>query len=188
MTSVSLNRMVNYTPDRLTTGQETIDRLQVTAVNGSAASQSLRLTFFTARKTETITQVRQWTGSQQAVATPTLIRFGIYSEAANGDISLIGSTANDTTLLAAANTSYTKALSVATPVVAGLRYAFGILVVSGSTMPSYYTTTVTAVSSTELAAAPRRTAAVAAQADLPASVVAGSLAVSGLVIYSVILP
>ncbi len=174
-------------PNALTVGQETFSRLLITTASSAPASQSLRLTFFTARKSEVASQVRQWSGTTAAGATPTLARIGLYSVAANGDIALIASTPNDTTLYAAASTAYTKAFSVPVAVNAGVRYAVGLLVVSAAAMPSYYSTS-TVLSGVEMSAAPRVSAAVAAQADLPASVVAASLAASASPFYSVILP
>jgi hypothetical protein len=172
---------------RLATGQETFDRSLVNNASNGGASQSLRLTYFTAHKTQTITQVRVLTGGTPAAATPTLVRFGIYSVAANGDIALIASTANDTTLLASGGTAYTKALQASVGLVAGTRYAFGILVVTGAATPTFPCWT-TGLAGTELDRTPRIASVVAAQADLPASVVNASLAASTLVIYSVMLP
>jgi hypothetical protein len=187
MTGASLNRNVSASQHALTTGQETFDRTLVNNVAGSGATQSLRLTYFTARKTETITQVRVITGTTAAAATPTLVRFGIYSVAANGDIALIASTPNDTTLLAAVTTAYTKALSVSVGLVAGTRYAFGILVVSAVAMPSY-PCLFTNLLNTEFGQAPRVCALVGSQTDLPASVVNASITAAALAIYSVVLP
>jgi len=178
---------IDPTVSLLTVGQETVPRFSVAAATGSMVSQSLRLTFFTARTSETVTQVRQWTGTTAAGATPSLCRLGLYSVAANGDIALVASTPNDTTLFAAANTAYTKSFSASYALATGLRYALGILVVSAAAMPSFYSAAA-ALSATELATAPRLAAAVAAQADLPASVVAASLGLSALAFYSVVLP
>jgi hypothetical protein len=187
MTAVSLNRNPYYDANALTTGQETYSRLLVNNASNGPTSQSLRLTYFTARKTETATQVRVVTGGTAAAATPTLVRFGIYSVAVNGDVALIASTANDTTLLAAAATAYTKALQASVPLAAGTRYAFAILVVSAAAKPTL-PCLVTGLAGTESALSPRLAASVAGQADLPASVVNASLAASTLAIYSVVLP
>jgi hypothetical protein len=179
---------VDSTATSLATGQETMDRLNVVASNGAFASQSLRLTYFTARKTESLSQIRVWTGGTAAGATPTLIRFGLYSVATNGDITLVASTPNDTTLLATINTAYTKAFSAAYTVATGLRYAVGILVVSAAAMPSFMTASIFTNFAAELAQAPRRTATISAQADLPASVASGSLSNSSPAIYLALLP
>jgi hypothetical protein len=171
----------------LTAGQETFSRLLINNVAGGGVSGVLRLTYFTARKTETITQVRVVSGSTAAGATPTVVRFGLYSVAANGDIALIASTANDTALLATINTAYTKALSASVDLVAGTRYAFGILVVSAATMPTFLCLATT-IGGSELNVAPRISALIAGQADLPASVANASLSAAALAFYAVVLP
>lgn len=176
----------------LTTGESTYPRSLINLGNLAFASQALRLTFFTAQKSEAITQVRVLSGTTAAGATPTLVRMGIYDVAANGDISLNVATANDTSLLATLSTAYTKAFSSTWNKVAGQRYAFALLVVSGATMPTMvgYSpggSLSTAINS-EYGMAPRMSANVAAQADLPNSVVAGSLAVASHMMYAAFIP
>src|SRR5258706_9878896 len=80
----------------------------------AAASGEMVLAGFVAKKTQQITQVRVWTTGTAAAATPTICRMGIYSRSvATGDITLLASHANDTTLFAATNTVYTKTLTSA---------------------------------------------------------------------------
>lgn len=175
-------------PNAVAAGEESIPRLVVIASTGALVSQQLHLTYFTAKKTETEASVKVRTGATAAAATPTLCRMGLYSVAANGDIALIASTPNDTTLFAAANTAYTKAYSVAAQRVAGTRYARGILVVSAAAMPTFFSSAISTPFGNELATAPRLAAQVTGQADLPASVAAGSLVNGSMAIYSVGLP
>lgn len=157
----------------VTSGEETFPRMMASFTTGTLGNQLLRLSFFTARETETITSIRVDTTGTAAGATPTLIRFGIYSvDSSSGDITLVASTPNDTTLLAATNTRYTKALSASFNKVAGTRYAVGGLVVTAAAAP---TVSMCAVPVPEAGEAPRVTASVSGQADLPASVAAGSL-------------
>lgn len=172
----------------LTTGQATIARDLVQSAAVGSTAGTLRLTYFTARRSETVTQVRVWSGSTAAAATPTLVRIGLYSVAANGDVTLVASTASDTALFAATHTSYTKAFSASYDLVKGQRYAVGILVVTGAAAPTYHGATVFPGSGAEATAAPRLAASVGSQTDLPASVVSGSLSNSGNRIYSVLLP
>lgn len=172
-------------PDLLTVGQETIGRL----LAGGAISMStgsLRLAYFTARKSETITQLKVATGGTAAGATPTLIRMGLYSVDASGNLTLVASTPNDTTLLANTTTTYPKALSASYAVVRGLRYAFGLLVVTGATAPSVLASLV--LNATIASASPRRVGNVAGQSDLPASISAGSVASTVNVIYGELVP
>src|SRR5215207_4562461 len=94
----------------LTTGEETIPRMFAFQSNVTRVSGVLGLTFFSARKTESISQIRMTCGNV-AAASITLCRIGIYSVAGNGDITLVASTPNDTALFAATFTRYTKSLS-----------------------------------------------------------------------------
>lgn len=150
-------------------GREILPRWLIDSSSGlSMTSQVLRLTFFTATASETIGSLSVMTGTTAAGATPTLVRMGLYTVADNGDISLAASTANDTALLAAQSTVYTKAVSVNYAVTAGLRYAFGLLVVTAAAAPTVMgkATQNSAMS----ALAPRLGSGISGQADLPASV------------------
>lgn len=171
--------------DALTTGQSTIRRRDaITAA--TMTSQQLRLTYFTAVKSETIASIRMVTGSTAAGATPTLVRAGIYTVAGNGDLTLVASTANDTTLLAAPNTSYTKALSSSYAVTAGTRYAVGLLVVTAAaapTVPAWGGT----LNATELVG-PRFAASLSGQSNLPSTPTDASLSASGSPLYAVLVP
>lgn len=158
----------------LTSGEGTLPRDLVVA-GVTMSNQSLRLAYFTAQKTETINNARVATANTAAGATPTLIRIGLYTVAANGDITLVASTANDTTLLATQNTSYTKALSAPYLKVAGRRYAAGLLVVTGATAPTVVGAN-TAINGTEAGLSPKLGGLVSSQSDLPASVAAASVA------------
>ena len=153
--------------------------------NASMASGSLRLTYFTAKKTEAITQVKIVSGTA-AGATPTLVRAGIWTVGPNGVdlLSLVASTANDTSLLSNGSTLYTKALQVTFNKVKGVRYAFGLLVVTGASLPTICSTS--AISSLFSIDNPAVIGTVAGQTDLPAS----STAVAGATFgpYAVLVP
>lgn len=174
-------------PDLLTTGEGCFPRDKVVANTVPTGNQSLRLSYFTARKSETITQVRILSGGTAAGATPTLVRVGLYTVAANGDITLVASTANDTTLLASGSTSYTKALQASYAKVAGQRYAVGILVVTGATAPTVCGGP-NFINATESGLAPKLGGLVGSQADLPSSVVAASVSDGAQRPYVVMLP
>lgn len=173
------------TRNLISTGEETIDR-NFTAGASALTSGSLRLCYFTARKTETSTQGKVTTASTAAGATPTLCRFGVYSVATNGDLTLLSACANDTTLFAAASTAYTRSWTASFAKVAGVTYAFGVLVVTGAAQPTFpgliYASAVTPTT------APKRTAQLSGQTDLPASIVAGTLGGSAIAVYGEILP
>jgi len=172
-------------PDALDVGESTLPR---TSAEGSypVVSGQMRFTYFIARKTETVNQIRLATGSTAAAATPTVCRVGLYSVAADGALTLVASTANDTTLFAAVNTAYTRSVTTPYQKVAGQRYALGIIVVTAATAPSFAGTGFT--SGAELAVSPRKAAALSGQNDLPASVAAASLALSGSMHYVVVAP
>lgn len=185
--TVAAGNHTHTDPNLLEIGESTVPRHTAnTASAVSTTSGNLRLTYFTATKTETTTQIRVGTGTTAAGATPTLCRLGLYTVAGSGDITLVASTANDTTLFANINTAYTKAWQVAYPKVAGVRYAIGLLVVSGAATPTLNGCALS--SAAEGAIAPRLTGNVGSQTDLPASVAAGSISTTVVCLYAVLLP
>lgn len=178
--------VVPVDPNALASGESTIRRHDATLQSITMTSQLLRLSYFTALKTETVSSIRVLTGSTGAAATPSLVRLGLYTVAANGDIALVASTPSDTSLLASTTTAYTKALSVAYAKVAGQRYAVGALVVTAATAPTLVGLGVAVTS--ESGVAPKLGGSVSGQADLPASVVAASITDSGNCIYAALVP
>lgn len=150
-------------PNLLTTGEEVLPRDLVTNDSGNLDTGTVFFSYFTARKTEMITQVMTCTGGQAAAAL-TLARIGIYS-ASGGTLTLVASTANDTALWASTFTPYTKALSAGFNKVAGTRYAVALLAV-GTTMPQLE---YVAVRFSTAGSAPIIQGQLAAQANLPAS-------------------
>lgn len=165
-------------PDSPKVGECVPDReLWVSSSASPLSSGRLCLVHFTARRSEAINTVTMWTGGTAAGATPTICRYGIYSVAANGDLTLVASTPNDTALWAAANTAYPKALSATWNKLAGRRYAAGILCVTAAAVPNFIGTTGTSLShiGTTYLDAPTISSCVTGQADLPANVAVGSL-------------
>lgn len=143
------------------------------STTNATTSGRLYLSYCTAYQSRTLTTGRVISGNTAAAATPTLVRFAIYTVAANGDLTLVASTVNDTALLSGTFTMYGKAYSTPYVTIPGQRYAFALLVVSGATMPTMMGSGT--VDSTITAAAPRLSAHVTGQTDLPASVAVGSL-------------
>lgn len=171
----------------LTTGEETVPRHLVGSSTSSLSTQSLRLAFFTARKSETITQVRAVVSGTAAGATPSLVRFGLWIVDSSGNGTLVASTANDTSLFASTNTAYTKALSSSYTKVAGQRYAAGWLCVTATTAPQIFGASPTL--GTETAVAPRTSGTWGGQSDLPASFTDANLGTaSAQTPYTVLLP
>lgn len=178
--------------DGLTTGEGVPSRSAgaVTAGTGSlTGNQNLRFAFFNARKGLLTTQVRVLSGGTAAGATPTLCRVGLYLLGTLNQVptwSLVASTANDTALFAAANTTYTKSWSVPYQMQTGQRYALGVLVVTGATAPTLVGRSM--LSTDEASQPPRLSGLLSAQADLPATFVDSALAASGSTPYAAILP
>jgi hypothetical protein len=173
------------TRDLIDVGQETIARKESVS-NFTMASGTLRLTFFTAKKTEVSTQGRMTTGTTAAAATPTLCRWGYWDVAANGDLTLAAAIANDTTLFAAANLAYPKSWITPWTPVAGRRYAHGLLIVSAAALPSF--PALVLASATTSNTAPKLSAQLTGQTDLPSSIPVGSLSGSAAMLYAETLP
>ena len=169
----------------LTLGESTMARREVSSNAVTFSSGALRLTHFTATKSETVTQICVPSGGTAAGATPTLVRMGLYRVENNGDITLLASTANDTTLFAATATRYTKTLDTPVQKIRGQRYAIGVLVVTAAAAPAFYGSAIVPgiLSSQE----PKLCTTVAGQTDLPASVASASL-VATFSFYAEILP
>jgi hypothetical protein len=167
----------------LSSGQETIPRW---AAGGSITMSSgvLRLAYFAARRSGTASGVRVVTGGTTAGATPTLIRYGLYSVDGSGNLTLIAATANDTSLFNVALTSIAKSFTASTAVTAGSTYAVGALVVTAASAP-----TVPGILSTvaaETQQAPQLCGSLTGQTDLPSSITAGSVAATQSVIYAAV--
>lgn len=151
-----------------------------TAVQGS--SGRLILWYFTASRTEDIGSITLWTGGTAAAATPTLCRVGVYSVAGDGALTLLAAIANDTALFGTTHTAYTRSLTSTFNKVAGQRYAIGVLVVSGGTVPAFLGSSNIGASTQDniLAIEPRLAARLDGQTDLPSSVANASLLVGRL--------
>jgi hypothetical protein len=155
--------------DLVTVGEEVMPR-ETVASEYALDTGTAFFTYFTARKSEPITQVSTAVYGI-AAATLSRARVGIY-QASGGTLSLVAATANDTSMWTATFTTYPKALSATWNKVAGNRYAFCVLAV-GTTMPvlgcqqNRYQ---------DVARAPRIQGELAGQTDLPASVSEAGLA------------
>jgi hypothetical protein len=170
----------------LFTGEAVYSREQIASSGVGVGSGSLRMTYFTCGKTETITQVRLHTGSTAAGATPTICRIAVYQvDETTGDLSLVASTANDTALFAAASTEYTKAFSAPFTKYKGTRYAIGVLVVTAFALPNFCGQN--SIPSAETSKAPRITG-YSAQSDIVASITDASLTAGASRIYFALLP
>jgi hypothetical protein len=166
--------------------QATLRRADVSSSTlALGASGSVRLTYFTATASGTLSSLRMVTGGTAAGATPTLCRMAIYSVAANGNLTLLAATANDPTLFAAANTAYARATTAPFAVVAGQRYAIGVLVVTAAALPTFLGNALPGTyAATLLGLDPRITGAYSGQTDLPATITTDLLATMATVFYA----
>jgi len=131
------------TGDLIQTGNETIPRSRANSFGAThmAGSGFIMLSMFTAYRTEPANFVATQTGSVGAPAAPTLCKMGVYqvnndTNAATFSLTLLSATANDVTLFANPYSGYKRALLTPPTLVAGNRYAFGVIVVSAFGMPS----------------------------------------------------
>jgi hypothetical protein len=176
--------VLNQDPDLLTAGEETIRRLHA-QTTPQLSTGNMVLTYFTARRSETINNVAVVVGGTAAAGT-TLARYGIYSVAANGDLTLVASTANDTTLWNSTFAGPSRALSSSWSKVAGQRYALAALFV-GTTGPKL--SGAAPANGTEMGRTPRLNGSIASQADLPSTVTAGTVSNSqGISVYAALTP
>lgn len=167
----------------LTTGEETADR-RLWNVDGIGGGNGfLKLTYFTARKSENINTLK-WSSGQNGHTGATLLRVGVYSVAANGDLTLVASTVNDVTLATTGYAVQTKALSSTWAKVAGQRYAIGILGVGASTAAKWMGTSI--ITSAFANLAPRISGNIAGQANLGASYTAGQVADDGTAVQYIL--
>ncbi|MEW9872750.1 hypothetical protein [Arthrobacter sp. HS15c] len=120
-----------------TPGEETMTRSSANS-NVQMTSGRLTLTFFTARSATSAANVTLATADRAAASIPTLARIGLYLVNADNTLTLVASTVNDTSLFSATFTQYTRAFSspvyTLTP---GQRYAIGIIIVSGASLPTF---------------------------------------------------
>jgi hypothetical protein len=173
-------------PGEFSTGQAVVPR-ELIQSSKAMSSGAVFLSFFTAIRADVIGKIRTYTDTTAAGATPTLVRLGLYEVSALGDLTLVASTANDTTLYAAASTVYEKALSASYTLRKGQRYAVGIIVVTAATVPTLAATN-SSVLTAELAKTPRINGVLSGQADLPASILAANIGATAQRVYSAIIP
>lgn len=96
--------------------------------NNTMSTSTLYLQYFRPDAAATITRLG-YGPRGTASAGITLGRLGLYTVNTAGDVTLVGSTANDTTMGNTANTPYDAALTASVNLVRGSLYAFGILLV-----------------------------------------------------------
>ena len=137
-------------------------------------SQNFTAALFRCEQTQLVSNIQLLVGATAAAATPTVIRFGIYTISGT-TATLAISTPNDTTLLAATNALSGRAVSTPGTINRGQDYFLGAIVVTGAAAPvmagrAAATPIATAtVQDTLFGSGLRQAGTIAAQADLPAS-------------------
>lgn len=177
-------------PYRLAAGATTLPRWIMGGNTGVSVGSSgtLRLMYFQAPRAELISQLAIVTGTTAAGATPTLCKMGVWIVAANGDLTLVGATANDTTLFAGASTRNLRSILASYTSVAGQYYACAPLVVTAAAMPTFAGISLNAATAQAFSSAPRLTGQVTGQTDLPAFISAASIVASNAGIGMEIIP
>ncbi len=174
-------------PGSLNVGEGPLERAGTNSSGIPVSSGTVRLAYFTARKTETVASIRVLGGSTAAAATPSLVRLGVYEVAENGDLALVAATANDTSLFSVASTGYTRALTAPFEKLAGKTYALAWLVVTSVGTPTLSGLN-SGVTPAEMAQSPRLAGSRTGQTDLPATIPLANVGVTSFVPYGVLLP
>jgi hypothetical protein len=175
--NVTVNQNLRWAMQTTSTSIDWLPRGHGTIGNAAAFSGSLMLAFFTAPYSFTATTLTFITGGT-ATASLSLCRFALFTvnetivDSVTGTspiITMVARTANDTTIGNASQTIYSRAFATdgypaSYSIVAGTRYAAGVLVV-GSTAGTWQAGTVTTGAITRLP--PMAAGAVTGLSDMP---------------------
>ncbi|CAN5659585.1 hypothetical protein BH24ACT15_BH24ACT15_29850 [soil metagenome] len=175
-------------PHALAVGEEIYSRDSIAIATVPSTTQNVRLVYFTARKSETTTQVRVRGGNTAAAATPTRCEIALFEINAAGDGTRVAVTANDTSLFATTFTAYTRSWIASYSKIAGQRYALGWLVVTTVAAPTYTGANLAFAADDEFDSSPRFTGKLTGQTTMPSSFTAASVTGSNVRPYGVILP
>lgn len=149
------------------------------AASVTMSSQIVRFVFVTARKPATVSKLVAVSGTTPAAATPSVVRFGLYTADSSNNLTLIARSANSTSTFAIASTEYVLSMDTtggypaSVTLAAGQRYALACLVVTAAAAPTIYARN--GILSTTTARAPRLTAFKGGESDLATSYAVGAL-------------
>jgi hypothetical protein len=167
----------------LTYGHETISRLFGMHDSAALLSGQLALTYFTARKSTTVTSIKTRNRGTAAVGL-TLARVALYSvDPSTGNLTLLAASTSDTSMWTGAFAVYTKTIA-STPLTAGQRYAVGVLAVGTPTMPTLYCWG-TNGSGLDFDLQPRPAALLSSQTDIPSTITDSSLTVGANIFHAI---
>lgn len=171
----------------LVTGFSVVPQRRGSASAGTVTTNMI-WTYFRSPRTIISSQVKVACGIA-AVATPTLVRIGLYTvdPTTGALLSLIASTANDTSVFGTINSVYTKSWSSPVNVTRGQWYALAVLQVSGAATAQVVCGPASGNNSLALSDFPKLVGSLNGQADLPATVAGGSVAASQVGPWGVIL-
>lgn len=153
----------------LLAGEEALPIREATASNVATTNGIIRVSAFTAARSEKISRVVVATGSTAAV-TPTLVRVGVYLiSGTEGSYTgqLVANSASDTTLLSVASTRYVVPLEKPFWKTEGLRYGVAVLVVGAATAPTMAGVVIQSSLSPDTLADPPSGLVMTGQADMP---------------------
>lgn len=172
--------------DELDSGEATISRYAPMTGVSYGSSGTMLLTYKKAVKTETVTKL-EMASTTAAGATPTLIRLAVYEvDDVTQDLTLVASTASDTSVFSSANTSYEVPLESSWSKVAGTTYAYAVLVVTASTLPTLVgqAHATSAAIQNILSYSPKVNGSVTSITDLPSTVLSADVATTNRVLWT----
>lgn len=169
-----------------TAAEANMNRLNVNG--GSYISNTTQVaifSYFVAKQNITINNLTAFSGSTAAAATPTTVKFAVYSvDAGTGDLTRLGITTNDTAVFASTFTGYTKALGSGVALTQGLTYAYAVLQVSSAAVATLIGCPAVGLQN-EFFRAPRLSGIVTGQTDLSSSYTNASVGAKNGVPYIV---
>lgn len=180
------DELLSYDGNGRRVGQDCLDPRNHTAI--TTPNGQITLTYFTAKRTETLSRIQSRTRQTAAAATPTLCKMAIYTADANDNLMLLGSTANDTTMWNGTYQTVTRALAAPIQLVRGQRYAFATLITTTATAPVLVASASSFVSQGDDAGQPRLYGKFTGQTDMPASIAIGSITSQDQGLYGALLP
>lgn len=173
-------------PQLFPSGGETVFNRLWANSTVSLSNQNMRGVMFTARRTESISQVRTFVGSTAQVGA-TLARIGVWTVDASDNLTaLVASTPNDTAMWSTPSVAATKSFSASWTKERGQRYCVALLIDGASQAPAIID--YGGPSAALLAVVPRRGLLLGSQTSLPSTVSVGSITNSTAVPYVELIP
>lgn len=158
---------------------DTYPRHSIVSSTGVINNGEVRLTNFTPAVSRLVSGITVVTGSTAQVGA-SLVRLGLFTvNTTTNEITLVARTANDTTICATPNTAHarlfdtTGGFPASYQLVAGARYAVGLIVVGATTTPTLHTT---GTGGAPLSLSPRMNGLLTGRTDLPTTPVTPSTA------------